>query len=109
MGAVRRSLPEKDSVLSLPASGEARHHRLGAGELSVRRERRRRGREIKIRSLLYQALLVNARRDDCFEDDLHNVIRQMTITSCDVGFRRSEVGGGVRRCCPGIDATSVTI
>ena len=49
---------------------------MGAGKLSLGRERRRRDAEADLRSLLHPALFVEARRDDCSENDLHDVCGQ---------------------------------
>src|SRR6516165_6464605 len=79
IGGMRAALSRQDPVLSFPAPGEAGDHRLGTGELSVRRERERCGAEVNLRSLLHQALLSETRRDDRSEDDLYDVCGQRKI------------------------------
>src|SRR4051794_40152311 len=81
MGKMRGTVRTKDSVLSFSASGEAGRDRLGAGKLSLWRERRRRDREAEIRSLLHPALLVEARRDDRAQDRAHGFVREGTLSA----------------------------
>src|SRR2546421_151385 len=81
MGGMCGALPAKDSVLSFPAFGQTRHHRVGAGKLSLRRKRRRRHAEANLRSLLYTALLAQAGRDDRSQNDSHHVRRERALAS----------------------------
>src|SRR5437868_15300660 len=76
---MRRALREENPVLPFSPSRETGNHRLGAGQLSLRRERRRRDREIAVRSLLHSPLLTKARRDDRVEDCPHNAFRQRAL------------------------------
>src|SRR5438105_2810819 len=81
MGKMCRTLREENPVLSFPSFGETGDHRMGASELSLRRERRGRDQQASVRSLLYPALLVEARCDDCFENCAHDVVWKGTVAA----------------------------
>src|SRR2546423_5812203 len=89
MDQVCGTLRTENPVLSFPPPGKAGDHRLGAGELSVWRERRRRDREAEIRSVLYPALFIEARRDDRAEDGVYGALRQRPMSK--VGSRKQKV------------------
>src|SRR2546430_276664 len=63
---------------------------MGAGKLSLRRERRRRGAEANLRSLLHPALFSEARRDDRSENDLYDVCGQGPLKDQRSEIRASE-------------------
>src|SRR5215468_6266785 len=71
-----RVLREENSLLSFPAFGETGNHRLGAGQLSLRRKRRGRDRKTEVRSLLYSSLFSQARRDDRAQDRACDALQQ---------------------------------
>src|SRR5439155_24616583 len=77
---VRRTISENDSVLSFPAPSETGDHRLGAGELSLRRERPGRAPQASIRSLLHPPLLAEARCDDRVENRAHDAVWKGTLS-----------------------------
>src|SRR5436189_6426060 len=76
-----RVLREENSLLSFPAFGQSGNHRLGAGELSLRRKRRGCDRETEVRSLLYSSLFPQARRDDRAQDRARDAVQQGTLSS----------------------------
>src|SRR5947208_12915776 len=88
MGGMRGTLPGQNSVLSFPASGKTRDHGMGAGKLSLWRERRRRDAEADLRSLLHPALFPETRRHDRSENDLYDVCGKGPLKD-----QRSEIGG----------------
>src|SRR2546423_13690367 len=97
MDQMRGALRAKNPILSFPAFGEAGDHRLGASQLSVWRERRRRYREAEVRSLLHSTLFAQARRDDCAEDGAYRPFREGTLSAREalaqrvIGYRLSVI------------------
>src|SRR5438105_4249007 len=67
-GELRKTNP----LLPFSSSRETRYHRLGPGELSLRREHRGHDAQARIRPLLHPSLFVFPRCDDRAEDDSHN-------------------------------------
>ena len=107
MGGMRGALPAKDSVLSFPAFGQAGHHRLGPGKLSLRRKRRRRDAEANLRSVLHPALFSETRCHDRSKNDLYDVRRQREIIASDylplpavIGYQLSDCRAGTSTACP---------
>src|SRR5207247_5006449 len=76
-----RTLKYNHLVLSSSTPCQTGDQLVGAGKLSLRRERRGRGREIEIRSVLYPALLTEAGCDDRIENVVHHGVWQRTVTS----------------------------
>src|SRR5205823_3791155 len=83
MGGMCGPLPGENSVLSFPSFGQTGDYRVGAGELSLRRKRRRRHAEANLRSVLHPALFAEARCDDRFENDLYDVCWKRPLSGRD--------------------------
>src|ERR1051326_5023523 len=76
---MRPTLSRQDPALPFSAPGQTGDHRLGPGQLSLRRKRRGCDREAKIRSVLHPPLLAQARCDDRVEDGAYDAVRERAL------------------------------